>query len=177
MFLLDYYFRYVDTGTMRTHFNYNVDAFANNQTLITMFIFSSWLQTSSYMHYSDCDCVVADRRQDICYQYSRNKHAGYGFLSVIVGIITAILLYLFFDSIFNKSFCCYQTKNMVETNTTIPENNVEPVEAIKPEPEVETLNKLEAPRIRKHHCWACEVKYNNAPVPAWYKMGSRTYRN
>ncbi|KAH3689784.1 hypothetical protein DPMN_194679 [Dreissena polymorpha] len=134
--------------------------------------------TSSYMHYSACDCVVAERRQDRCFQYSRNKHAGYGFLSAIAGIMTAILLYILFDAISNKTLCCYQKTNMVQMEKTIPENKVElhVVEPTEPEPEVETPEKLEAPRIRKHHCWACEVKYNNAPIPAWYEQSSRTYK-
>ncbi|XP_052259635.1 fibropellin-1-like [Dreissena polymorpha] len=135
--------------------------------------------TSSYMHYSACDCVVAERRQDRCYQYSRSKHAGYGFLSAIAGIITAILLYILFDAISNKTLCCYQKTNMVQMEKTIPENKVvlHVVEPTEPEPKVETLEKLEAPRIRKHHCWACEVKYNKAPIPAWYKQGSRTNKH
>ncbi|KAH3807860.1 hypothetical protein DPMN_136207 [Dreissena polymorpha] len=133
---------------------------------------------SPYMHYSDCDCIVGDRRQERCYKYTRGKHAGYGFLSVLLGILTSFALYLLFKYCLSKPLYWRSlTGKDIRTTTPeypVPENKVTPTEDPVPESKVEP-DRLEAPTIRKHHCWACEVKYSQAPVPMYYRREKRNY--
>jgi len=140
------------------------------------------LQTSDYLHYSDCECAVGDRRQELCYAYTVGKHAGWGILSVLLGILTSCLIYFFIFYVIDKlrDMCCDKsnkdlTKTEIpeETDTSSIDNDVETInEPENPSP----LKELTSPTKRKHHCWACEVKYNNAQPPVFYSREHRFHK-
>jgi len=137
-------------------------------------------QTSDYLHYSDCECAIGDRRQALCYRYTVGKHAGWGILSVFLGILTSCLIYFVVFYVIDKlrNMSC---QNKEGSKSEKPDENDtrsagSEVETVTDTPKVEPFKELTSPTKRHHNCWACDVKYNNAQPPVFYSRDNRQYQ-
>ena len=137
-------------------------------TIVHVFII---FQDDSYLHYSECECAVGNEKRSLCYKYTTWKHAGYGILATGLGLLTSVFFYFLFYYVFGNHLPCYDKTVPPVSEPKITEDNVETISCEEEKPK----EKLEEPKIRRHHCWACEVKYNNTQPPLWYHQGHRKY--
>ena len=111
------------------------------------------------MHYSRCNCYTGNDRADRCYGYSIQAHLGLIILSVGLGILSVVLLYLLFEGILNKAFTCFNNKTEPIKDSTHTCGDVVTVSEI--DNEEDKTGKQEddgSGRFRRTHCWACAVK-------------------
>ncbi|WAR27658.1 FBP1-like protein [Mya arenaria] len=134
----------------------------------TFFLGNKTGMTDEYIHYSDCDCVLGSGRQEYCYMYTLNKHSGFGILAILLGILSSIILYFLF-------YCVFDGFHNRISQDRVQDEKDEASDKHPPQIEKSAPEKLDAPKQRRHHCWACEVKYNNAPAPLWYKKDYKRY--
>jgi len=127
------------------------------------------------MHYSDCECAVGNRRQELCYSYTIGKNAGWGILSVLLGILTSCLLYCISVHAFDKLRDCgkkHVTLSDIHDEKELGSFANDGHDFVKSK----TIKELASPKRRHHHCWACDVKYNNAEPPVFYSRERRMYK-
>ena len=130
------------------------------------------------MHYSDCNCFLGRGRQQLCMKYNTGKSIGYGTLGAFLGIITVIGIYALLEFILSKDLlcCCVDKGTPLENKVDNVEESAEVIndDEVIPETTNETksgtLNQ-HAPKHRHRKCWACEVKYNGAKPPRFYRQG------
>jgi len=135
------------------------------------------LQARDYLHYSDCECAVGDGRKELCYSYTVGKHAGWGILSVLLGILTSCLTYFLVFYVIEKLRNMCNNKeisksDIIDKDASLVDNELNSVNAIT---KASLLKELTSPTKRFHNCWACDVKYNHAQPPVFYARERRLY--
>lgn len=129
------------------------------------------------MHYSDCNCRLGNRRQDLCYQYTVGKDTGFGVLGATLGVLTSVALYVL--------YLCLAERLSAGSNKGgdfhgLFNNKVGPM---NDKPEVKDSSNRKSSDIaeetkplgRQHKCWACDVKRKLTDAPVWYRQDVRTY--
>jgi len=114
---------------------------------------------------------MGNEKRSLCYKYTAGKHAGYGFLATVLGLLTSVFFYFLFYYVFGNRLPCNDKPLPPKAESEVTEDNVETIPCEEERPK----EKLEEPKIRRHHCWACDVKYNHAKPPLWYHKGLRKY--
>lgn len=131
------------------------------------------------MHYSDCNCRLGNRRQDLCYQYTIGKDTGYGVLGATLGVITSVALYVLYmyrclaerlSAGSNKGDNLHGLLN----NKVGPENDKPEVKDYS-DRKPSDIAEEPKPHGRQHKCWACDVKRKITDAPVWYRQEVRTY--
>ncbi|XP_053403585.1 integrin beta-like protein C [Mercenaria mercenaria] len=141
---------------------------------------NSSLIAGSHMHYSECDCFLGRAKQQLCYKYKTGNSIGFGALGTVLGILTVIGLYALSEFVLSKKLiCCHEKETDTEAPKVDKNFSKDTVdghsEAI---PDVEEIPIVEEKKVgglkphvggHKHRkCWACEIKYNNAPPPRFW---------
>lgn len=141
------------------------------------------------MHYSDCNCKLGNFRKALCYQYTVGKDAGFGFLGVVLGILTSVGLYVLYMCLLSNAL----GKNDGQSFFDLFHNKVSPEEDEisktfykenatndgKAEAEVSTAEP-ETVDIKQMHdcdCWVCDVKRNRSEPPLYYIQDVRVYKD
>ncbi|XP_045177332.2 integrin beta-like protein C [Mercenaria mercenaria] len=143
------------------------------------FVNSSYI-ASSHMRYSECDCFLGRAKQQLCYKYKIGNSIGFGALGTVLGILTVVGLYALSEFVLSKKLICCHEKG---TDTEAPKVDKnfskdsvdEPSEDIPDVQEIPIVKEKKDNGLKPHvgghkhrKCWACEIKYNNAPPPRFW---------
>ena len=126
------------------------------------------LQTTDYMHYSSCDCFLGHGKQQLCYEYNKKKGIGYGTIGVVLGICSAVLVYIIIECLLNKQGPCFHDNLDDQLYNSEEKEEKQEVAEMEDPPVDDTSQRKEQLATHRHRkCWACDIKKMQNPPPPW----------
>lgn len=122
------------------------------------------------MHYSSCNCYIGNADSDLCRSKAGEMTVVSGVVLALVGIGSAIFLYILFHGIFDGNLPCFRENKITPINdhslhTCGPVVSVMDIENDPKKDSALKEGNNTSNRPKHHHCWACEIKYLSRKMP------------